>query len=154
MMALHSLTMPGKYSGKQTKGDVGLRVSRDIQGSVPVRTGDGLSNRLAQSLPSHACARVGALPVPKAPLRPPQPVPCCFPHASPVLQSGAGKQKMAPKGRSKQLISLRKSGAGEGIRTLDPNLGKFAFRRIISASAKDAVAGDHATASHALLTHC
>ena len=118
MMALHSLTMPGKYSGKQTKGGVGLR------GSVPVRTGDGLSNRLAQSPPSRACARVGALPMPKASLRPPQPVPCCFPHASPVLQSGAGKQKMAPKGRSKPVISLRKSGAGEGIRTLDPNLGK------------------------------
>jgi hypothetical protein len=35
-----------------------------------------------------------------------------------------GKQKTAPKDRFTTLISLRKSGAGEGIRTLDPNLGK------------------------------
>ena len=53
---------------------------------------------------------------------------CCFPHASPVLQTGAGKQKTAPKDRSKPLISLRKIGAGEGIRTLDPNLGKVPER--------------------------
>ena len=49
---------------------------------------------------------------------------CCFPHASPVLPTGAGKQKTVPKDRSRRLISLRKFGAGEGIRTLDPNLGK------------------------------
>ena len=48
----------------------------------------------------------------------------CFPHASPALTSGAGKRQTAPKDRSKSLISLRKIGAGEGIRTLDPNLGK------------------------------
>ncbi len=48
----------------------------------------------------------------------------CFPHASPALASGAGKRPTAPKERSKPLISLRKTGAGEGIRTLDPNLGK------------------------------
>jgi hypothetical protein len=49
---------------------------------------------------------------------------CCFPHASPVSQTVAGKQKTAPQDRSTILISLRKFGAGEGIRTLDPNLGK------------------------------
>ena len=49
---------------------------------------------------------------------------CCFPHASPALVFGAGKQETAPKDRSKTLISLMKFGAGEGIRTLDPNLGK------------------------------
>ncbi len=49
---------------------------------------------------------------------------CCFPHASPVSRTWTGKQKAAPKDRSNPLISLRKSGAGEGIRTLDPNLGK------------------------------
>ncbi len=37
---------------------------------------------------------------------------------------GSGETKNGPEGRSKQLIFLRKSGAGEGIRTLDPNLGK------------------------------
>jgi hypothetical protein len=49
---------------------------------------------------------------------------CCFPHASPALVFGAGKPKTAPRDRSKPVISLMKSGAGEGIRTLDPNLGK------------------------------
>jgi hypothetical protein len=49
---------------------------------------------------------------------------CCFPHASPVSQTGAGKQKTAPPDRFMILISLSKFGAGEGIRTLDPNLGK------------------------------
>jgi hypothetical protein len=53
---------------------------------------------------------------------------CCFPHASPVSQTGAGKQKTAPPDRSMILISLRKFGAGEGIRTLDPNLGKVGPR--------------------------
>ncbi len=51
----------------------------------------------------------------------------CFlllPPASPVFVLGPGKQKTAPKDRSNKLISLEKSGAGEGIRTLDPNLGK------------------------------
>jgi hypothetical protein len=48
----------------------------------------------------------------------------CFPHASPVSTSGAGKQEAAPDDRFKPLISLSKFGAGEGIRTLDPNLGK------------------------------
>ena len=52
----------------------------------------------------------------------------CFPHASPALTSGAGKRQAAPKGRSKSRISLRKIGAGEGIRTLDPNLGKVLRR--------------------------
>src|SRR5208282_6241028 len=122
MMALHSLTMPGKSLGKQTKGGVGLR------GSVRVRAGDNLSNGLAHSLRPLACARVGALLMPKASARPLQPASCCFPHASPVSQTGAGKQKTAPQDRSNILISLRKFGAGEGIRTLDPNLGKDALR--------------------------
>ena len=49
---------------------------------------------------------------------------CCFPYASPVLEPGTGRQKTAQKDRSKHLIFLKESGAGEGIRTLDPNLGK------------------------------
>jgi hypothetical protein len=48
----------------------------------------------------------------------------CFPGASPAPARWAGKQKTAPKDRFNTLNSLRKSGAGEGIRTLDPNLGK------------------------------
>ncbi len=57
-------------------------------------------------------------------MRPPQPAPRCFPSAFPTIARGPGKQKAALKDRSKPLISLRQSGAGEGIRTLDPNLGK------------------------------
>ncbi len=104
MMALHSLTMPGKRLRKQTKWGVGLR------GSVRVRTGDNLSNGLAHLLRPLACARVAALLMPKASARPLQPASCCFPHASPVSQTGAGKQKTAPQDRSKILISLRKFG--------------------------------------------
>ena len=47
-------------------------------------------------------------------------LPLCFPG----FVERSGEAKNAPKGRSKRLISLRKFGAGEGIRTLDPNLGK------------------------------
>ena len=48
----------------------------------------------------------------------------CFPHASPAFALKAGKQKTTPKDRSDSLICLKKIGAGEGIRTLDPDLGK------------------------------
>ena len=44
-----------------------------------------------------------------------------LPHAP---LHGPGKQKTASKGRFKSLIFNKKTGAGEGIRTLDPNLGK------------------------------
>ncbi len=48
----------------------------------------------------------------------------CFPPASPAFAAEAGKQKTTPKDRSQLLICLKKIGAGEGIRTLDPDLGK------------------------------
>ena len=48
----------------------------------------------------------------------------CFPPASPACVLGAGKQQTTPKDLSKQLICGKKIGAGEGIRTLDPDLGK------------------------------
>jgi hypothetical protein len=64
------------------------------------------------------------LPLPKAAHSPLHYAFCCFPPASPIPASWAGKQKTAPMGRSKPLISLKESGAGEGVRTLDPNLGK------------------------------
>ncbi len=63
-------------------------------------------------------------PVPNAAGLIPRHDPGCFPGASPAPAQWAGKQKTAPKDRFNTLISLRKSGAGEGIRTLDPNLGK------------------------------
>ena len=47
-----------------------------------------------------------------------------FPPASPASEPGPGKQKKTPKDSSQLLICLRKIGAGEGIRTLDPDLGK------------------------------
>ena len=53
----------------------------------------------------------------------------CFPPASPAFSPEAGKQKTTPKDRSRQLICLKKFGAGEGIRTLDPDLGKDAVRQ-------------------------
>ena len=62
-------------------------------------------------------------PVPNAAGRIPRHDAGCFPGASPAPTRWAGKQKTAPKDRFNALISLRKSGAGEGIRTLDPNLG-------------------------------
>ena len=49
---------------------------------------------------------------------------CCFPHASPAFASGSGKQKTVHMDGSKHLNFLMKFGAGEAIRTPDPNLGK------------------------------
>jgi hypothetical protein len=49
---------------------------------------------------------------------------CCFPPASPAYMPEAGKQTTTPKDLSKQLNCWKKFGAGEGIRTLDPDLGK------------------------------
>jgi hypothetical protein len=50
-----------------------------------------------------------------------------LPPASPAFGSGTGKQKNARRASFNRLIPLRKFGAGEGIRTLDPNLGKVVF---------------------------
>jgi hypothetical protein len=47
-----------------------------------------------------------------------------LPFASPLVPTGPGKQKTPLRAFAKSLIFLRKTGAGEGIRTLDPNLGK------------------------------
>ena len=48
----------------------------------------------------------------------------CFHSASELPAMGPWKQKRPWRAARKSLIFLRKSGAGEGIRTLDPNLGK------------------------------
>ena len=90
MMALPSLKMPGKRLGKQTKGGVGLR------GSVRVRTGDNLSNGLAHSLRPLACAKVGALLMPKA-VR--APAATCFlllPPCFPGFADRGGEAKDGP----------------------------------------------------------
>jgi hypothetical protein len=49
----------------------------------------------------------------------------CFPPASPAIAAEAGKHRSRKAGPRGQLILLRKIGAGEGIRTLDPDLGKI-----------------------------
>ena len=49
---------------------------------------------------------------------------CCFPPASPAFVLGSGKQKRPRRAALIHLKYLRDFGAGEGIRTLDPNLGK------------------------------
>jgi hypothetical protein len=118
MMPLLSPKTSGKRPGKQIRK--GLRLS----GSKRVRDADKSRSGFARSLEAAGYDSFGALPMPKAAVRPLGHASCCFPHASPVPQTRAGKQKTAPKDRSKPLISLEKFGAGEGIRTLDPNLGK------------------------------
>ena len=57
----------------------------------------------------------------------PKPVALHFrllPPASPALAPGPGKQKRPRRAAFIRLKSLRDFGAGEGIRTPDPNLGK------------------------------
>ncbi len=56
--------------------------------------------------------------------RPPEWSSACLPLAYPALRHGAGKQKWPRNDTPNILIYLGKIGAGEGIRTLDPNLGK------------------------------
>jgi hypothetical protein len=83
-----------------------------------------LSGRLAPWLGATRLRTFEALHMPEGAIGPLRPGFCCFPHASPVSPSGAGKQKTVPMRYSKPRIFLREIGAGEGIRTLDPNLGK------------------------------
>jgi hypothetical protein len=65
-----------------------------------------------------------SLHMPKPTERPLRFASVCFPHASPAFVPEAGKQNKTPKDPSQSLICLKKIGAGEGIRTLDPDLGK------------------------------
>ena len=50
----------------------------------------------------------------------------CFPHASPTYRHGPGKRGRPRWSASEPLKTFGEFGAGEGIRTLDPNLGKGA----------------------------
>jgi len=64
----------------------------------------------------------------------PQLASSCFRITSEVALAGACKQNAAPSGGVKSLILQTISGAGEEIRTLDPNLGNregIAFRHFI-----------------------
>jgi hypothetical protein len=108
----------GKQPGKQIQDAVG------IWGSTAILCDRKLSRSRAPSLRAAGLGTFEARRAPKLAVRRYDLPPVASPPASPVSPSGGGKQKTAPEGRSKQLIFLRKSGAGDGIRTHDPNLGK------------------------------
>ena len=108
----------GKHPGKQIRGVFGL------WGSKRIRAAETTYSEFSRSIKAVVWDSLKAIPMPEPAADPLEHASCCFPHASPVSSIRLGKQKTAPKGRSKQLIFLRKFGAGEGIRTLDPNLGK------------------------------
>ena len=103
---LISMTVPG--------GLEALSAMRPLGWDIPVTEPAGRAER----------REMAVSPVPNAAGLIPRHDAGCFPGASPARTRWAGKQKTAPKDRFNALISLRKSGAGEGIRTLDPNLGK------------------------------
>ena len=117
-MSMPLLKKLGKQPEKQIQDAVAL------WGSTPARFDGKLFDDLVPSLGAASLASLDILHMPEVAATTLQLPPCCFPHASPVFCNEAGKRKTALEGRSKQFISLRKSGAGEGIRTLDPNLGK------------------------------
>jgi hypothetical protein len=122
---------PGKRSGKQNRPRFGRKGSTEASKASPL---DG-ARHLA--LRPGVQAENGGLEEPAMPNATQSLLLyafCCFPPASPAFVPRAGKQKTAPKDRSKPLISLRKSGAGEGIRTPDPNLGKVELRAELSKS--------------------
>jgi hypothetical protein len=108
----------GKRTGKQIREGLGL------WGSKRTRNADMPYSEFTRSLEAAGSDSFRALPMPKVAASPLRHASCCFPHASPVSQTGAGKQKARRRTLFIRLISLRKFGAGEGIRTLDPNLGK------------------------------
>ena len=108
----------GKKPGKRIANAIA------ILGSTRSQHDGKLSGGLAPLFGATQLGALEAIHMPKVAVRPLRSSSCRFPRASPALANGAGKQKTVPRGRSKPRIVLRKSGAGEGIRTLDPNLGK------------------------------
>ena len=116
-----SRSAPGKRPGKQNTPRFG------IWGSTvkPKTSLHGGARRLPlQFVVQAENSGLGTLPMPKAAESPLLFAFCCFPPASPAFSLGSGKQKTAPIDRYKHLNLLRKFGAGEAIRTPDPNLGK------------------------------
>ena len=111
----------GKRPGKQSRSRFGVRAST-VEPKARVHF---VPRRLPLRLVMQAESRgLWTLPVPKAAESPLLFAFCCFPHASPAFASGSGKQKTALRDRSRHMNFLRKFGAGEAIRTPDPNLGK------------------------------
>ena len=108
---------PGKHPGKQSWSRFGVRGST----MEPKASRHGRAGQLGLRLVVQAENRgLGTLRMPKAGESPLLFAFCCFPHASPAFASGSGKQKTAPRNRSKQLIFLRKFGAACVTRTRDP----------------------------------
>ena len=120
MTSMRSLAKLGKQPGQQIQDAVA------IWGSTPPRRDAKLSGGFGPLSGAADFRTFEVLHMPKLAARPLRSSFCCFPHASPNLEMGAEKLNTAPKGRSTVLISVRKIGAGEGIRTPDPNLGKGA----------------------------
>jgi hypothetical protein len=84
-----------KTSGNQIREGLGL------WGSKHTRDADTSPSEFTRSLEAAGYDSFGALPMPELVARPLRPAFCCFPHASPVLPKGAGKQKTAPKDRNR-----------------------------------------------------
>ena len=124
-IASDSRSALGKRPGKQNRSRFGVRGST-VEPKASLHCG---ARRLPFQLVAQAeNSGLGKLLMPKAAESPLLFAFCCFPHASPAFAPRAGKQKTIPKDRSKHLNFLRKIGAGEAIRTLDPNLGKVEVR--------------------------
>ena len=115
------LPVPGKRPGKQNRPYFGLRGSTVTPSASP-RSGARLSPSQPTVRAEHRALWTACLPKLAESLL--LPAFCCFPPASPAFAPGAGKQKRPRRTALIRLKYLRYFGAGEGIRTLDPNLGK------------------------------
>ena len=121
MMSFAFASLSGKRAGKQNGPRLGVRGS--AMASKPSLRGGARR----PPLPSVAQAEnrgFGTLSMPATADSPLLFAFCCFPPASPTLAPGTGKQKTPRRAFLNSLDFQKKSGAGEGIRTLDPNLGK------------------------------
>jgi hypothetical protein len=119
--AFASPSAPGKRAGKQNGPRLG------VLGSAMASKHSLRGGAQRNPLPPVAQAVNRGFGMPSMPTTAGSPLLfafCCFPPASPAFAWAAGKQKTAPKDRFNRFILLRKTGAGDGIRTHDPNLGK------------------------------
>jgi hypothetical protein len=120
MTLMQSSFMLGKRSGKRHRRRLGSRGSTRPLTDIDRGECEPVVRPASQARSKRFCWTS----MPNAAGKPLDLASCCFPHASPVSYIEAGKQKTAPRDRSNPLIFFNKPGAGEGIRTLDPNLGK------------------------------
>ena len=85
----------GKRPRKQIREGLGL------WGTKRIRDADTSGGGVTRSLEAAGYDGFGALPMPKVAVCPLRHAFCCFPHASPVFETRAGKQKKAPKDRNR-----------------------------------------------------